>query len=147
MDPEEARQFLERASKGPYARKLGLELVEVKKGYAKVRMKATQDMANMFGMCHGGAIFSLMDEAFQVASNSYGTLALALHVGISYHAPPEMGSVLVAEAEEIQKTKRIGHYRIDVRDEEGRLIASCHAIAYRKSVPIPFLEPNPSQGS
>jgi len=122
-----------------------LELLEVREGYAKVRMVVTEDMGNMFGMCHGGAIFSLMDEAFQVACNSHGTLAVALHVGVSYHSPPQLGSTLLAEAHEVHRTERTGHYRIEVRDQEGQLIATCHAIAYRKGSQIPFLETSPSE--
>jgi acyl-CoA thioesterase len=145
MDAQKAKAFLEQAKREPFARKLGLELLEVREGYAKVRMIVTEDMGNMFGMCHGGAIFSLMDEAFQVACNSYGTWAVALHVGVSYHSPPQLGSTLLAEAHEVHKTKRTGHYRIEVRDEKGELIASCHAIAYRKGSQIPFLEKGPPE--
>lgn len=129
----------------PYAKTLGIEPLEVKKGYAKVRMKILPSFCNIFGSCHGGAIFSLMDEAFQLACNSHGTLAVALHVGISYHAPPPVGSKLVAEAKEVHLGRRTGNYFIEVRDEKGQLIASCQALAYRKGTTLPFLEEiNPS---
>lgn len=124
----------------PYAKTLGLETLEVKKGYAKVGMKILPNLCNIFGSCHGGAIFSLMDEAFQLACNSHGTLAVALHVGISYHCPPAIGSRLVAEAKELHLGRRIGNYLIEVRDEKGQLIASCQALAYRKGTSLPFLE-------
>lgn len=140
MDEHTMDVFRVQVAQEPYARKLGMELLEVKEGYARVRMQASPDSANIFGLCHGGAIFSLMDEAFQVACNSHGTLAVALHVGVSYHAPPRMGTQLVAEAHEIHRSRRTGHYRIEVRDEQGQLIASCQALAYRKGGTLPFLE-------
>lgn len=140
MEENRAKAFRQRVFREPFAQKLGMELLEVSEGYAKVRMIAREDLANIFGMCHGGAIFSLMDEAFQVACNSHGTLAVALHVGVSYHAPPEIGAELVAEAREIHRTYKTGHYWIEVRDHTGRLIASCQALAYRKGQTIPFFE-------
>lgn len=124
----------------PYAKILGMEPLEVKKGYAKVGMKVLPGFCNIFGSCHGGAIFSVMDEAFQLACNSHGTLAVALHVGISYHSPPSVGSRLVAEAKEIHLGRRTGNYLIEVRDEKGQLVASCQALAYRKGTTLPFLE-------
>lgn len=139
MDERSIEAFRSQVAQEPYARKLGMEPLEVKEGYARVQMRADPELANIFGMCHGGAIFSLMDEAFQVACNSHGTLAVALHVGISYHAPPRMGSRLVAEAYEVHRSRRTGHYRIEVRDEQGQLIASCQALAFRKGSPLPFL--------
>jgi acyl-CoA thioesterase len=123
----------------PFARKLGLRLVEVKEGFARVEMDVAEDMANVFGMVHGGAIFSLMDEAFQVACNSHGSMAVALNISISFHAAPNMGCRLIAEAHEIHRTSRTGHYAIRVTDDTGRLIASCQALAYRKGKPLPFL--------
>ncbi len=128
------------AKEEPYAKALGMEPLEVRKGYAKVGMKILPSFCNIFGSCHGGAIFSLMDEAFQLACNSHGTLAVALHVGISYHSPPALGTKLVAEAREVHLGRRTGNYLIQVRDQKGQLIASCQALAYRKGVPLPFLE-------
>ncbi len=124
----------------PYAKILGMEPMEVKAGYAKVAMEVQPNLSNIFGHCHGGAIFSLMDEAFQLACNSHGTLAVALHVGISYHLPPTMGSRLVAEARELHLGRRTGNYLIEVRDENGKLVASCQALAYRKGTALPFLQ-------
>jgi len=63
-------------------------------------------MENMFGMAHGGAIFSLIDAAFEVASNAHGTMAVALNMNVHYLAPPEKGTRLTAEAQEINKTKK-----------------------------------------
>lgn len=69
-------------------------------------MVFTPDMENIFGMAHGGAIFSLMDAAFEIASNSHGTMAVALNMSINYLASPEKGATLTAEAREINRTKK-----------------------------------------
>ena len=54
-----------RCKKEPYPKLLGIEVLEIKPGYARVSMQFKPGMQNIFGMLHGGAIFSLLDEAFQ----------------------------------------------------------------------------------
>jgi acyl-CoA thioesterase len=123
----------------PFARRLGVKLLEVRPGYALVEMACTEEMENLFGTAHGGAIFTLIDEAFEVACNSYGTVAVALNVNVSYHRAPSPQSTLRAEAVEVNRTRRTGNYQIRVRDEEERLIATCQALAYRKEERLAFL--------
>ena len=124
----------------PYARKLGLKLVELDYGHSVVEMKFTEDMGNIFGMAHGGAIFSLIDEAFETASNSHGTVAVALNMTVSYVKAPVPGDMLRAEAKEVSKSFKIGSYDIKVTDSNGELIAVCQAMVYRKKDKLPFLE-------
>ncbi len=124
----------------PYARKLGLRLRKIDAGYSLVEMTLVPEMDNIFGMAHGGAIFSLIDEAFETASNSHGTVAVALQVSISYLKPPEAGSTLFAEAREVNRSRSVSHYEISVRDDKQGLIATSLAMAYRKKEPLPFLE-------
>jgi len=123
----------------PFAKKFRLRLIEVLEGYAKVEMRFTEDMENMFGMAHGGAIFSLIDAAFEVASNSHGTMAVALNMNINYLASPEKGALLTAEAKEINRTKKTATYDIRATDDSGKLLASCQALVYRLEKPLPFL--------
>jgi len=124
----------------PFGKKFGITLADLKEGYARVEMRFTSDMENMFGMAHGGAIFSLMDAAFEVASNSHGTMAVALNMNINYLATPSKGAMLTAEAREINKTKRTAAYDIRATDDSGKLLATCQALVYRLEKPLPFLE-------
>ncbi|GAB4345442.1 MAG: hydroxyphenylacetyl-CoA thioesterase PaaI [Candidatus Abyssubacteria bacterium] len=130
----------QRVREEPYARKMGLELKELAAGYSKVEMRFTHDMENIHKMAHGGAIFSLIDEAFETASNSHGTVAVALNMNITYFAAPEAGELLTAEAKEINRTARTANYYITVSDQTGKLLAACQALVYRKKDPLPFLE-------
>ncbi|MFP4038110.1 MAG: PaaI family thioesterase [Desulfobacteraceae bacterium] len=124
----------------PYARKLGLKLVEAGPGLAVVEMDPGEDTGNIFGMLHGGAIFSLMDEAFEVSCNAHGTVAVALSMSLVYHRAPNMNGRLRAESREIHKGRKTATYEIKVTDQSGALVASCQALAYRKGTPLPFLE-------
>ena len=129
----------ERARSEPYAKMLRLELVRVASGYALIRMAFSERHHNIHGRCHGGAIFSLIDEAFQIASNSSGKIEIALNVNVSYMKAPREGEVLTAEARLVDSSRRISHFLIEVRNAAGDLMASCQATAYRRDDPLPFL--------
>jgi len=139
MDEKTRKAFFSRVQQEPFARKFALRLVEIGEGYSRVEMRFTPDMENMFGMAHGGALFALIDEAFETASNSHGSLAVALSMNVSFLAAARPGSLLTAEAIEINRTRKTATYEIKVRDDAATLIAACQALVYRKGDPIPFL--------
>jgi len=129
-----------KVAKESYAQKLGIRLVELGPGHSIVEMSPQEDTENIFGMTHGGAIFSLLDEAFETSCNSHGRVAVALNVTVSYHHPPDRKSTLRAESTEVHCSQKTATYEIKVTDEKNNLIASCLALAYRKKEKLPFLE-------
>ena len=129
----------QRVANEPFARKMGLRLLKIEPGYALVEMDLRDDMANIFDMTHGGAIFSLIDEAFEISCNSHGTVAVALSMTVTYHNPPTKAGVLRAESKEIYRSRKTATYDIKVTENENILIASCQALAYRKQEKLPFL--------
>ena len=123
-----------------YAKTMGFQVVKVDTGYAEVEFLYTPDrMNNLFGTAHGGAIFSLMDEAFQISCQTHGSIAVALNVNVTYLASPTRKTTLKAISREINKTRKTASYEIKVTDEENRLIATCQALAYRTGKPLPFV--------
>jgi len=123
-----------------FAEKMGLKLLDLEPGHAVVEMAPQNDNENIFGMTHGGAIFALIDEAFQVSCNAYGTVAVALNMTITYHQAPGRNDVLRAESKEIHRSRKTATYDIKVKDAQNALIASCMAVAYRKADKLPFLD-------
>ena len=140
MDKNVKDAFFRQVQKEPFAQKFGIKLVEIDAGYSKVAMNFTPDMENFLGMAHGGAIFALIDEAFETASNSHGTIAVALNMNITYVSSPSSGSKLVAEAREFSRTHKTASYDIKVVDDQNNLIASCQALVYRRGIPLPFFQ-------
>jgi len=131
--------LMAKAREEPFAKKMGLRVLEVSRGYSRVAMTLTPEMENIFAMTHGGAIFSLIDEAFEMASNSHGTAAVALNMNVTYITAPRQGDTLQAEARESSKTRKTAHYAITVHNGGGDLIATCSALVYRKDQPLSFL--------
>jgi acyl-CoA thioesterase len=126
----------------PFANHMGISLREIGPGYAVMGARFSEKMTNFNGLIHGGAIFALMDEAFGAASNSHGTVALALNLNVTFLETPRINSLLIAEAKEESRNERTASYRIEVlqKDENGdRKIALCQALVYRKDKPLSFL--------
>ena len=127
--------------KEPFAQALKMELVDLEDGYSVVEMVYDPDkMDNIYSRAHGGAVFGLIDEAFETAGQTDGTVAVALNVNITYVASPRPGVVLKAEATRVSQTKKTAVYEVKVTDQDQNLIATCQALAYRTGKPIPFLE-------
>ncbi len=123
----------------PLARTMGIKCLEVGEGSAACSMTVTEGMKNLFGTAHGGAIFALMDEAFQLACNTRGSASYALNVSVTYVAAARVGDSIRAVAREISTTSRTGVYEITAQRGDGALIATAQAVAYRKKEPPPFL--------
>ncbi len=128
-----------RCNKEPYPRLLGIEVLEIKPGYARVAMQFEPEMQNIFGMLHGGAVFSLLDEAFQLACNARDEVAVAQQVNTYFLAAARPGARLIAEAKEQNATRKTALYEVRVFEEvDDRLLATAQALAYRKGGSLPF---------
>ena len=140
MDPKIKYAIESAVKKEALPRALNISLVSLDTGTSAVEMVYKPEiMSNIYDKAHGGAIFALIDEAFETAGQTHGTIAVALNVNVTYLASPESGSKLRAEAHEVSRTKKTATYDIKVYGPDRKLIATCQALAYRTGKPIPFL--------
>jgi len=93
---------------------LGITFRDGGPGRAEVALTVDLRHLNFNRGCHGGAIFALADSAFGLASNSHGPVAAGIDAHITFQAAVAAGDTLVARAVEVQRSRRIGVYRIDV---------------------------------
>lgn len=137
--------ILQAVEREPLVRTLGMRLTDLEEGFSAVEMTHNPEtMNNLFGRMHGGAIFALIDEAFETVCQTDGTVTVALNVNVSYVASPDPGARLRAEARQVSRTKKTATYDIRVTAEGGQLIATCQALAYRTGKPLPFLPELPA---
>jgi phenylacetic acid degradation protein PaaD len=102
---------------------LGMTVDSCGPGRASVSMSIRPDMVNGHGICHGGLVFALADSAFAFACNSYGDNTVAAGAAIEFLAPAREGDRLRAVAVERWRAGRAGIYEIDVRNQQGELVA------------------------
>ena len=104
-------------------RALGIELIEVRPGYARLQMNVRPDFLNGHAICHGGLMFTLADSAFAFACNSYNISTVASGCSIEFLRPVQGGDRLTAEAVEQTLSGRTGIYDIRVTNREGEPVA------------------------
>ena len=123
-----------------FAERSNIELLSVSPGQARAKMTLHPHHLNGYGTIQGGAIFTLADFAFAAASNSHGTVAVAINVSITFMKAAKTGT-LWAEAREISRNFKLGSYTVEVKDDQGELVALFQGLAYRKSEKIPVSPP------
>jgi acyl-CoA thioesterase len=138
MDQKVRNAIISAVEREPFAKALKINLIKLELGYSVVEMEYdSARMNNIYERAHGGALFALIDEAFETASQTDGTIAVALNVNVTYVSSPQAG--VRAEARRVSQTKKTAGYDIKVSDQNETLIATCSALAYRTGKPIPFL--------
>ena len=115
-----------------FAANAGVELLEVKPGYAKARMLVTPEHMNAGGVCQGGALFTLADLAFAAVANSHDALTLSINANITFLRSVKEGYVY-AEAVEVFNHHRIPFIEVRLLDESGELIGIMTSSGYRKN--------------
>lgn len=120
-------------SNDAFSQWLGVERLEEKVGYCKLRMKIRPEMCNGFKIAHGGITFSFADSAFAFASNSRGRKAVSIETSISHTSPLKAGDVITAEAVEENLTNKTGIYTVKVKNEADKMVALFKGTVYRMS--------------
>ncbi|MEI6205928.1 MAG: PaaI family thioesterase [Desulfuromonadales bacterium] len=118
-----------------FARHAGIELLEVEPGRARASMKIAPYHFNGAGTVHGGAIFTLADFAFAVASNSHGTLAMGINTSVSFVKAVTRGT-LYAEAREEALNPKLATYSVHITDDNNDAVAIFQGTVYRKKEAI-----------
>lgn len=115
----------------------GIELIDCKPGYAKVQVAINANHLNGAGVVHGGLLFTLADFCFAAAVNSYGSVALSINASMSFFAKSTEG-ILTAEAVEISRSNKLSTCDINVKDQNGLLLANFKGTAYITNKNIEF---------
>ena len=109
----------------PFPNYIGIKLVEIELGRARMEMTAEAHHANPMGTVHGGVPCTLADSAMGLAYASTladGESFTTLELKINFLRPVWNGR-LIAEGTVVQRGRTIGLAECTVTDEDGRLIA------------------------
>lgn len=110
---------------------MGVEVLEIKEGYSRIRMTIRKEMLNGFGIVHGGIPFSLADSAFAFACNNRNNLSVALDVTITFTKAVNTGDTLTAEAKEVHNGRSTGVYLISVFNQKDEQVALFKGTCFR----------------
>ena len=110
---------------------LGIEVLDIKEGYSKIKMTVRDEMVNGFGIAHGGIAFSLADSAFAFACNNRNNLSVALDTSINFTKAVNVGDILTAEAKEIHNGRSTGLYLISIFNQNNEQVAHFKGNCFR----------------
>ncbi len=110
---------------------LGVEVLETRAGFSRIRMTVRPEMVNGFGTSHGGIVFSFADSAFAFACNSHGTLSVAIDCTISFPAAVHPGDVLTATAIEQSETNKLAFCEVTVRNQHDAVVGHFRGTVFR----------------
>jgi len=117
-----------------FSQRIGVKLIELLPGFARTTLPITEETVNIYQMAHGGAIFSIADQACEAAGNSFGEPAVALQQNIHFLAAGRSGDFLEATAKVVHRSNRIGLIEFQVKNQEGLVVAIGQQVIYFKKV-------------
>ena len=117
--------------KDRFSQWLGIEIIEIREGYAKIKMTLRDEMINGFEVIHGGIAFSFADSAFAFACNNRNNLSMALDTSITFTKATKPGDVLVAEAKELHNGRSTGLYLITIINQHDEQVALFKGTCFR----------------
>lgn len=116
----------------PFPEMMGMEIVETGPGYAKVTMTVREDHLNAHAILHGGVYFALSDTAFGMANNYIEEPMVTLNASMDYLASAKLGDELTAICRETAPGHHIRRDDVEIRDQDGKLVALAHSTGYRR---------------
>ena len=112
---------------------LGIEIIDVSKGFCQLKMTVRKEMLNGFQIAHGGIAYSLADSALAFASNSQGRKSLSVETSISHTVSVKEGEVLTVATKELSLSDKIGVYLITIINQRNEDVAYFKGTVYRTS--------------
>ncbi|MFC2035512.1 PaaI family thioesterase [Chloroflexota bacterium] len=120
---------IEEMNNSPYLQLLGIKVVELAEGYARLVIAVEERMNSRFGALHGGVLSALADSAVAIALFTMiqpGKKAVTVELNINYFRPVK-GKQVVAEANIVHKGNAIAVGDVSIEDEGGSLVAKSRA--------------------
>jgi uncharacterized protein (TIGR00369 family) len=109
----------------PFYQLLQITLDQIDIGFARFRMPFRKELIQVNGVVHGGAIASLADTAVAFALMTLiqrGQQVTTVEFKINFLAPVDKG-IMIGEARIVNKGRKLVMADMDVKNEEGKLLA------------------------
>ena len=116
-----------------FTRWMKMEVISLDPGSCEIKMKVRKEMLNGFGIAHGSITYALADSALAFASNGLGHKCVSIDTQISHLYPCKESDVIVAVAREVNRSKSLRHYEVEIENQDNRLIAHFKGTVYIKN--------------
>jgi acyl-CoA thioesterase len=123
------KERIQRFNGCAFARTLGMVIIEAAPGTARVVMDP-EGKTNPNGVLHGGAVFTIADQAFGIAANLENVSQVAISARIWYLAPAS--GRLEARATRVGENGAHSLYQVNVF-EGDRLVAMFEGVGIKQA--------------
>ena len=134
MDFEKLKQF--RNMHNPFAKKLGIEVEEIREGYARAVKTVQPDEVNPSATAHGGVYFTLADVVTGAASSAHGVYTATVSADYHYLRACHAGDTLTAVAKETKRGRTLCVYDVELTDQNGKLMGTGTFTYFLKDKPL-----------
>lgn len=111
-----------RHTRNAYARLLGVEITELRTGYAKAVMQVREPHLNSHGAVHGGVLFTMADIACGNAASTYGIWVATSESDFHYLRAAIHTTYVVAEATELSHDDQFATFNLTITDDQGNVL-------------------------
>ncbi len=122
MDETLLHEYQRVISKNPFAIPLGMEILDIRKGYVRVKVKKKRELENIYGDMHGGCLYTIADNMAGLAAGTYGYYVTTINGSMQYLKAARDTEYVICEADVIKPGKRISVVRAEIRDADGLLL-------------------------
>ena len=122
MDETLLHEYQRVISKNPFAIPLGMEILDIRKGYVRVKVKKKRELENIYGDMHGGCLYTIADNMAGLAAGTHGYYVTTINGSMQYLKAARDTEYVICEADVIKPGKRISVVRAEIRDADGLLL-------------------------
>lgn len=122
MDQRLLEEYTKVVEKNPFAAQIGIEILDIYKGYVRVRVKKRMDLENIYGDLHGGCLYTIADNMAGVAAGTYGYYVTTVNGSIQYLKAARNTEYIYCEAKVIKAGKTISVVQVEITDEKDTLL-------------------------
>ena len=107
MEPDYLKEYNRVVENNPYAAKIGIEILEIRKGYVYARVRKKRDLENIYGDLHGGCLYTIADNMAGIAAGTYGNYVTTINGSIQYLKAGRNTEYIFCRAQVIKPGKTI----------------------------------------
>ncbi len=122
-DAEKWQQMAAEFNNDPFATMIGMTIVELDRGYAKVTLSLRPEHDSRINRPHGGLIAAVLDHACGNAFDSMGRGTIGVQLSVNYIAGTKPNDILIAEARVVHLGKTMGTAEATLTGSDGTVIA------------------------
>ena len=112
-------------NESPFYRYMEMSVVDAGEGRSRLEMKVKEEMKNLYGILHGGAVATILDSSCGIAIGSMlepGEIVVTVDMRINFISNVSSG-MLVGEGQVLHRGRKTGIAEASIRNESGTLIA------------------------